>query len=251
MNGAQGRYVPLVSGPHWVIEAGAGRPLVLLHGGLDSSDAFSASIGTPLSATRRVVAFDRAGHGRTADTDGPYHYADMAGETAALIETLGVGPVDLCGWSDGGIVALFVALERPELVRRAVLIGANFRHEVMDEALLDPDAAWLEPVAERYAAQSPDGVGHFPEVVRKTFALWVSEPALTVTDLGRIHRPILVLNGDRDSLIPLDHTVRMFEAIPNAQLAIVPGASHFLPAERPALTAGLIANFLDAPEPFG
>jgi pimeloyl-ACP methyl ester carboxylesterase len=244
-----GRYLEVDGRRHWVVEAGAGRPLLLLHGGLDDSEAFFEAIGDRLAGARRVIGFDRAGHGRTADREGPFHYTDMVAETVGMIATLGLGPVDLCGWSDGGIVALLLALARPELVRRQVLIGANFHHDIMDPATLDPAAPWLESARQRFGATSPAGIGHFPEIVRKSVALWLSEPELSAADLARVKAPTLVLNGDRDTLIPLAHTVQLFEAIPGAELAIVPGSGHFVPTEKPDVTVGLIAAFLDAELP--
>lgn len=240
-----GRYVDLAGHRHWVVEAGAGRPLLLLHGGLDSSEAFFGCIGDRLASDRRVIGFDRIGHGRTADRGATFHYAEMARETAAMLATLGPGPVDICGWSDGGIVGLLLALGQPPLLGRMVLIGANFHHDIMHPEMFDPEAPWLTPIGRTYVGQSPDGATHFAEIVRKSFALWASEPALTTDDLGRIATPTLVLNGDRDALIPLAHTLRMFEAIPGAELAIVPGAGHSVAAEKPALTAAIVAAFLD------
>ena len=81
--------------------------VVLLHGGLSNSDLMLDTIGGPLAATYRVAAFDRRGHGRTADTSEPFHYAAMADETIAFLEHLG-GPAHLIGWSDGGNVGLLV-----------------------------------------------------------------------------------------------------------------------------------------------
>jgi len=240
-----GRYVEFAGHRHWVVEAGTGRPLLLLHGGLDDSDAFFSAIGDRLAARRRVLGFDRTGHGRTADLDRPFHYADMADETAAMLAALDLDRIDLCGWSDGGIIGLLLALGHPELIGRMVLIGANFHWDALDPGLFDPQAPWLGPASETYGAQSPDGPAHFPAIIRKTFALWQTEPAIGTEELGGITTPTLVLNGDRDTLIPLLHTVRLFEAIPHAELAIVPGASHFVPSEKPELTVELIEAFLD------
>lgn len=97
--------------PTWVDDRGGpGSPLLLLHGGLSNSDELLNSIGTGLAERFRVVAFDRRGHGYTADTDADFHYADMATETVRVLEHVVGGPAHLVGWSDGGIVALILAL---------------------------------------------------------------------------------------------------------------------------------------------
>ncbi|TNB67771.1 alpha/beta fold hydrolase [Arthrobacter sp. BB-1] len=93
--------------PTWVDDrGGGGAPLLLLHGGLSNSDALLDTIGTGLAEHFRIVAFDRRGHGYTADTDGEFHYGDMARETVSVLENVVAGPAHLVGWSDGGIIAL-------------------------------------------------------------------------------------------------------------------------------------------------
>ena len=151
----------------WTETRGSGeRTLVLLHGGLGNSDDLLDSIGAAdLVESFRVVAFDRRGHGYTADTDEPFHYDDMATHAIAVLERLGVASkVHLVGWSDGGIVAMLVALRRPDLVDRLVLIGVNFHVDGIHELDLG-DEAPPQGCSRRYATRSPDGADHFPVVV--------------------------------------------------------------------------------------
>ena len=197
-----------------------------------------------------MVAFDRRGHGRTADTLDPFSYAAMTEETVAVLESVVGGPTHLVGWSDGGIVALHVALARPDLVRSLVPIGANFHHdgllpEFFDVAEGDPV---LEMLGAAYAERSPDGAEHWPEVLAKSIDLWHREPTLTIDDLARITAPVLVLVGD-DEPISLSHTCALYEALPNAQLAVVPGTSHVVPLEKADLVNRLIDDFLVAEGP--
>ena len=109
---------------HHYAEHGAGAPVLLLHGGLESSESWSAQTRV-LAEGHRVVLIDRRGHGRTPDVAGPITYELMRDDTVACIEALGLAGAHLVGWSDGGIVALMVAIERPDLVGRIVAIGAN------------------------------------------------------------------------------------------------------------------------------
>src|SRR4029079_15522439 len=114
---------------HYTVE-GDGEPLVLLHGGLSDSREWGAQ--SPVLRERyRPFAFDRRGHGGTPDTDAPFDYDEMAGETVAFLEDVVGGPAHLVGWSDGAIVALLTSMRRPDLVRRQVLIGANFHYDGM------------------------------------------------------------------------------------------------------------------------
>lgn len=235
-------YVPIGGHDTWVDDGGgSGEPVLLLHGGLSHSGVLADALGPGLAARYRTVTFDRRGHGRTADSSAPFHYPDMVAETIGVLESVVGAPAHLVGWSDGGIVALLVALERPELVRRIVVVGANFHYDAFRPA--DAAPSFAAAVRSGYGDRSPDGAGHFGAVVRKSFALWTSEPALTVADLARIPQPALVVAGDDDQ-VPLAHTCTLFEALASGQLAIVPGASHALPLEQPAALARLVTGFL-------
>ena len=239
-----GTYVDINGHSTWVDDQGGnGEPLLLMHGGLSNSDALLDSIGTRLMAGHQVVAFDRRGHGRTADTDAPFHYADMVKETVQVLEQVVGGPAHLVGWSDGGILALLLALERPKLVKRLVVIGTNYHHDGLVPFEPNMEAPFFQEILSAYAERSPDGGAHIEEVLGKTFTMFASEPTLTSADLARITQPALVMAGD-DDLISLAHTASLYDALPDAQLAIVPGASHGLPLERPELVAGLISDFL-------
>lgn len=240
-------YVPIGGHDTWVDDGGGpGEAVLLLHGGLSHSGVLADALGPALAGRFRTVAFDRRGHGRTADSAAPLHYPDMVAETIGVLEAVVGEPAHLVGWSDGGIVALLVALERPDLVRRIVVVGANYHYDAFRPA--DADPAFATAVRSGYGDRSPDGAGHFGAVVRKSFALWTSEPALTIADLARISQPALVVAGDDDQ-VPLAHTCSLFEALRHGQLAIVPGASHALPLEQPAALARLVVEFLGSPEP--
>jgi pimeloyl-ACP methyl ester carboxylesterase len=261
----------VLGNPTWYTVQGSGdETVLLLHGGLSNSDALLDSIGGPLGQHRRVAAFDRRGHGRTPDTPEAFHYESMVDETIAVIEHIG-GPVHIVGWSDGGIIGLLLALRRPELVGRLVAIGANYHWNVLpdltgghdtgdaptaadhaDASTGDDGDPMDQPVvalmAAAYAERSPDGPDHFAVVAAKGFQLFGIEPELTVDDLGRVPVPVLVMAGD-DDIIPLSHTATFFAALPEAQLAIVPGASHGLPMEHPDEVASIIDRFLGSAVP--
>lgn len=245
-----GGYVDIAGHPTWTTELGSGAETVLLlHGGLSCSDLLLDSIGVILAERYRVAAFDRRGHGRTADSEAPFHYEDMADEAIAVIEDVVGGRTHVVGWSDGGIVGLLVARRRPDLVDRLVAIGANYRYEGNHEMGQDDEPSpAMQRIASDYAERSPDGPGHFDVVLQKTFAMFATEPTLTVDDLRGVVAPTLVLVGD-DDLPMLTHTVSLYEALPAGQLAVLPGASHFVILERPAQVASLIIDFLGQEQP--
>jgi pimeloyl-ACP methyl ester carboxylesterase len=236
--------IELLGNPTWAkIPKKKGATVLLLHGGMSSSASMLRSIGPELAKSFGVAAFDRRGHGRTGDTDAEFHYDDMASEVIAFIEMLG-RRVHLVGHSDGGNIALVVAMHRPDLLKRVVVIGANFHHDgLMPLDIFDAESAGFAEWAQKYARTSPDGIEHARVILEKTMKMTTNEPNLTTKDLAGVTRRVLVMAGD-DDVATLTHTTSMYEAIPDAQLAIVPGTSHALLKERTKLCARLIKHFL-------
>ena len=201
-----------------------------------------------LSKRFELAAFDRRGHGKTADTDEPFSYDAMADETIAFIEHL-KRRVYLLGHSDGANVALLVALRRPDLVRRVALVGGNFHHDgLVPMSDFTPESEGFAEFAVEFARDSPDGVEHAAAVVEKSLALVKSEPNLSEDELRTIATPILVMSGD-DDVARLDHTVALYEALPEAQLAVIPGASHGVLKEQTKLCLTIIVRFFLGPVP--
>ncbi|WP_225630716.1 alpha/beta fold hydrolase [Streptomyces solaniscabiei] len=243
-----GDYADLPGVRTWYETEGTGDPLVLLHGGFCTNDTWGAQ-RADLAAEYRLFLPERRAHGHTPDVEGPLTYRDMAGDTVDFLETVVCGAAHLVGWSDGGVVALLVAAARPDLVRKAVVIGANFRPGpecFVEPSMLDtmtPDAPDLAFFREMYDAVTPDGADHWPAVAAKLTDMWRTQPTLTAEDLARVQAPTLVLVGD-DDLMTLEHTTALYGALPQAQLAVVPGASHLAPLEKPALVNRLILDHL-------
>ena len=233
----------------WTDIRGSGdQTVVLLHGRLGNSHDLLDAIGADFGRRYRLVAFDRRGHGYTADTDEPFHYDEMATHAIKVLERLDVPPKShFVGWSDGGVVAMLVALRRPDLVDRLVLIGTNFHFKGIHDVDPGGDAPSPEQL-EGYAKRSPDGAEHYPIVAQKFRDMVSTEPTLTPEDLARLRRPTLVLVGD-DDLVRLDHTVALYEALPAGRLCVVPGASHAVLIEDSQLVAAIIEDFLLGSEP--
>jgi pimeloyl-ACP methyl ester carboxylesterase len=234
--------------------AGHGEPLLLLHGGFSTIETWGAQV--PALAERyRVYLPERRGHGRTPDVEGPTGYDIMARDTIGFMKALEIPSAHLVGWSDGGNVALEVALARPDLVRKLVIIGAgdDFDDVTSDgpryTAALRAQAQHLTPDAlppmlrEAYAQLSPDGADHFPVVFDKLVATWRGGPRHPLSDLARIAAPTLVMIGD-DDLLTADHAAAIQRSIPDAQLAVVPGTDHLLQFEKPDLVNRMILDFL-------
>jgi pimeloyl-ACP methyl ester carboxylesterase len=225
-----------------------GRTLVLLHGGLSSSESLLSVFEGPLGKTFALAAFDRRGHGRTADTDEPFSYDAMAEETIAFLTKLD-RRVHLLGHSDGGNVALLVALRRPDLLRRVVVVGANYHYDgLVPMPDFTPLSQGFAEFAQDFATRSPDGIEHAAAVVEKSLHLVKTEPTLSVDELRTIAVPVLVMSGD-DDVARLDHTLSLYEALPAGQLGILPGASHGVLKEQTKECARMITRFLLGPVP--
>jgi pimeloyl-ACP methyl ester carboxylesterase len=231
-------------------ERGSGDPLLLLHGGLVDGDTFGQQ--TPAFAERfRVIVPDRRGHGRTADVEGPISYDVMADDTIAFMDTLGTGPAHLVGWSDGGNVGLLVAIKRPDLVRKLVAIGSNFSADGLTREAAEsfkPDSPTsVVPIMHetwKVNAVDPD---RFEAVLAKMQHCWF-DYAIPTADLARITAPTLVMVGD-DDITRFEHMIELYDTIPDAQLAVIPGASHVVPLEKPDLVNQLVLEFLAAEGP--
>ena len=228
----------------WSFEwANNGEVVLLLHGGLSNTDSFADVMVTPLQDSFHLFAYDRAGHGRSADQPGSFYFDFQRDEAIAFITEVIKEPVHLVGYSDGANIALMVAIARPELVKSIVSIAANFNADgIVDLPEFDPAGISDEYRAE-YAQMSPDAPETLDFKVAKMREIWKVEPKIDLSDITKINVPVLVMAGD-DDVVKHSHSIELYEAIPLGQLAIVPGTSHGLVKEKPDLVTGLIKSFL-------
>ena len=227
---------------------GSGRPLVLLHGGLMTIDLNWGPLLEPLAAGRQVIAVELQGHGHTADTARPMTIEALAGDVVALLDELGIAEADLFGFSLGGLVAYAIALSAPGRVGRLIVASADAHRPPGRESvpLSDdrmPTAADFQAMRDAYDAVAPDP-SHFEEFAARTAAMVHEFPGWT-DELRSLQAPTLLVFGDRD-FSPLPDVVEMFELLPNAQLAVLPGTTHVGVTRRPGEVLALITPFLDA-----
>ncbi|MBN1534582.1 MAG: alpha/beta fold hydrolase [Spirochaetes bacterium] len=226
---------------------GSGEPLLLLHGGTAFIESFFMQIPA-LSSEFRVIAPDSRGHGRSDDVEGPLHYAAMASDMAALLKALEIEDAYVVGWSDGGIIGIDLASRHPDLVKKLVVIGTNYRADGLTAESIEftrgmrADSPGLSEVRDFYRRIAPDP-DRWPQLIGKVRAMWLREPNYTPADLGRITAPTLVIAGEHD-MIRREHTLEMCRLIRGARCEIVPGATHKVPIERADLVNGMIVQFL-------
>lgn len=227
---------------------GSGRALVLLHGGLMTIDLNFAPLLEPLAANRQVIAVELQGHGHTADTDRAMTIEALAGDVVALLDQLGIAEADLFGFSLGGLVACEVALSAPTRVGKLIVASADAHRPPGRESapLTDdrmPTPADFQAMRDSYDAVAPDPA-HFDDFAAKTSTM-VHEFAGWTDELRSLQLPTLLIFGDRD-FSPLPDVVEMFELLPNAQLAVLPGTTHVGVIRRSGELLALITPFLDA-----
>lgn len=227
---AQGSAYAQVGGLRMYYEdRGQGRPLVLLHGGGSTAQTSFGAIMPELAKAHRVIAPEQQGHGHTADLDRPFSFEQMADDTAALLDQLGVGEADVLGFSNGGVVALELALRHPQHVRRLLLASTYFEKGGLPADLwksFDHASPENMPRALREAYQA---VAPHPEALRsmvtKTIAMMRAFQDLPESALRSLHGPALVMLGDADIVTPA-YAARMAKLIPGGQLAVFPGSGH-------------------------
>jgi pimeloyl-ACP methyl ester carboxylesterase len=212
---------------------GSGSTLVFLHGGGESGEHSFIRQLDVFSEHHRIVAPDQVGQGRTPDIPGPLSYTAMMEDTAALLQRLKLQHVDIVGFSDGGILALMLAVRHPDLVRRLVISGVN----------IAPEGLRPESLEELRATQTPK-----PKTIDEKLAhLWLTSPTdaeLNLALLAQIAQPVLVISGDRDA-ITLEHTLKIFHALPDAELCVLPGTDHATFSGRSEWLNPIISSFLD------
>jgi pimeloyl-ACP methyl ester carboxylesterase len=230
---------------------GAGRPLVLLHGGVSTIELSFGAVLPGLSEGRRVIGAELQGHGRTADIDRDLTAAALAGDVAGLLGYLGVDQADVLGFSLGGEVALQLALDYPDRVGRIVLASVSYAPDGLHADISDP-ARWatstrmptaedFRQMREAYYRLSPDP-GDFEALAAR--AGQAGSQGWTAAELGRIGAPALLVFGDHD-FFRLEHAVELHALIPGAQLAVLPGATHMDLMRRADLVIPLVRGFLE------
>ncbi len=215
----------------WVGTIGAGPPVVLLHGGLGSSDWWGGQVPA-LAAGHTVVLVDSRGQGRSSLGDATLTYGRMGDDVVAAMDALGVARADFVGWSDGAIVALDLAVRRPERVGRVVAFAANVRADGLT-AVTGAHSAFAEYVARapadfRRLSPTPGAFAVNKAAVQR---MWSHGPEWPDTRLAAIRAPVLVLWAEHDEAIRASHAGGIARAIPGARLRELRGVSHFAMAQ--------------------
>ncbi len=227
-NPEAGRYVNVGDAKLYYEVYGSGKPLVLLHGGVYGSIGEFRNFIPKLAQNFKVICLATRGHGRSEAGDGPFTYKQRADDSYKVIRSITQDSVIVLGFSDGAYSALKLAAQYPQVVKKVIAIGAsdfsknssreNFQYTAED--LMKTDSAFF---ASRLQ-QMPEPK-RWNEILGKLSKLY-NEDYMSAETFSKIKCPVLVMSGDRDRYHTTENVVKCARAIPNAQLAIIPGCSH-------------------------
>lgn len=229
----------------WYAAYGAGKPVILLHGGLGNSGNWGYQVPALRQQGYQVVVIDSRGHGRSTRDERPFTYERMAGDVAAVMDTLQLANAALVGWSDGACTALILADNAPERVAGVFFFACNMDPSGTKEIEFTPT---LQRCFERHVqdyqqlSATPDNFEEFSTAVG---LMQSTQPNYTAQELAQIRMPVAIVHSEHDEFIKREHAVYLAQTIPNAELIELPGVSHFAPLQRPEQFNHALLAFLD------
>jgi pimeloyl-ACP methyl ester carboxylesterase len=233
----QGHYIKANGLDIYYEEHGQGKPLLLIHGGILTGDSWQPYLAG-MAEHYRVIVPDSRGHGRTANPTGSMSFRLLADDMVALVQALGLQKPLIYGYSDGGQVALEIGMRYPDLAQALVVGGAHLeltegsrqwvRSILGDKESPEVDFEKFERDDPAFAAmlQRLHGPDNWKALLKQIKPMWNAHLNYTPDDFARIAAPTLVLLGDRDDFVPVEDAVETYRLLPNAELAVVPGADH-------------------------
>ena len=222
-------------------------PLLLIHGALETFAAGWDRQWPLFSQKYRVIGPDLRGHGRSNNPAQRLDLRQIADDMYNLLAYLGYKTAHVCSFSGGASVAMFLAVQHLACLRSLTLASNNYE---LDQIRTGPARFW-DP--ERIARAEPRWwatLQHLHQTdVNLLLRWWAEEDALrpnfTANDLKPMRAPTLIMAGDRDEIVPLQQSVKLFEILPDARLCVLPGVGHGLPRRRPELFNQIVLDFID------
>jgi pimeloyl-ACP methyl ester carboxylesterase len=224
-----------------------GDPVVLLHGGLGNGDHWSNQV-LALSQKFRIYVIDSRGQGRSTRTKAAVTYDIMAGDVLAVMDHEKLDKASLVGWSDGGEIAMKIAIVHPERVAKLFIFGVNYDSNG-SKPRGGPPAATFSAYASKCRADyvklsaTPKA---WDSLVDWLLPIWRNPMGFTKDQLRSIQAPTLVADGDHDEVIVLAQVEEMAKLIPHAQLKIFTDASHFALWQDPKAFDDVLVEFLSS-----
>lgn len=243
----QAEHIQLNDISMYVAQYGKGEPIIFLHGGMGSANSWADQI--PVFAKNyRVITPDSRGQARSSDSAAPLSYHLMAEDIIRLMDKLSLPSAYIVGWSDGGNIAIDMAIHHPGRVKKFVAYGANINPAGLQKHFLDYLRTVSPEQMERdngsdFLALSPHPE-NLPIIAKKIRQMWLAEPNFTLTELAKITVPALIMDGQEEELIRPDHAKEIAAAIPKAKLIMLPGVGHYALFKTPTQWNHAVLNFL-------
>lgn len=229
--------------------AGAGEPLLLLHGFGECIDQSWGEIIPELASSYRVIAVNQRGHGGSTNPTGTFTHGQSAEDIRSLMDALGIKTANAIGYSSGGMTLLHLATKYPDRLSKMVVVGATTHFGEQARAIMREVASkgLPRPVRQNFINCATRGSAQADELTRQfgAFKDSYTDMDFKSVDLARIKATSLIVHGDRDEFFPVEIPASMYSAIPNSYLWIVPGGDHSPTAGAPKATfLETVKNFL-------
>ena len=213
---------------------GEGQPLLMIHGNGNSMSGFIGQLDD-FSKQYKVIFIDCRGRGSsTYDKNVELTFDLQIKDIILFLDKLNIEKTHIVGWSDGGILGLLMAIKQPERVDKLVSMAGN----IFPDGCVD-----LDDMKKTLNDLIKDNTNHKNDLFIDLYNLDIKYPNLEYNDLSVIKSKTLIIAGDHDE-IKNEHTIKIFESIPDAQLAILPNETHYFPAQNPKLFNQIVLNFL-------
>ncbi len=213
---------------------GKGKPLLMLHGNGQSISAFMNQVDE-FSKNYKVILVDCRGRGNsTFDYETELTYTLEASDIKLFLDKINIDKTHILGWSDGGIIGLIMAINYPEKVDKLIAIGANINPKGLKD---------LDGIFNAISKLEKNNAENKSDLFISLYKLLAYYPKLEYDDLNSIKSETLIMAGDHDKIKNI-HTIKMYEAIKNSQLAILPNETHYFPSDNPKFFNDIVLKFL-------
>jgi len=239
-----GKYATINGAKIYFEEYGVGEPLFLIHGNGASINSMGNQIEY-FKANYRVIIADNRGHGKSELKTDSLTYVQIADDWNGLAAHLKLDSVNIIGWSDGGIIGLLMGISKQVKMKKLIAMGANLRPD--SSAVYSWAVNDVERQRQIVALKIKENdISENWILQKQIIGLLGDQPSILVSDLSKIKVPVLIISGDKD-IIREEHSIEMYQNIPNAQLCIMPGETHYSPASNPELFNTIANRFLSEP----
>jgi pimeloyl-ACP methyl ester carboxylesterase len=241
-NKATGNYITIDGAKQYYEVYGQGEPLVLIHGNGGNIEYMKPQIEY-FAKKYKVIVMDCRGRGKSELGKDSLTYTQMTKDIVGILNYLHLDSTYVVGRSDGGILALLLAINHPQKVKKAVAFAANLTADTIGLYSFNYEEVKRERRQADDMISKKDTTRNW-EVIQQRNRMMEFQPNITVTDLNRIKCPVLVMSTDRD-IIPEEHTLFIYRNISKANLCILTGENHYVTKNNPDLFNSIVGKYLE------